>query len=593
MTIAYVGGKGAGTAGRGGGSISLTTGLTGGLGGAPIAGDLVIVSVAVGSQARNPNISVLTPTGYSNYSQLNPTAATYDTSFVVAYKVMGSTPDTTVTIPASGNNADAIAYTIHVFRGTKVGDPIIEAVSAVGTGVTSCPNPASVTPSSIGGAGDSDTWIFVSGAGAAATGANFTASYLTNFLTFTGADTNDVTIGSGYYTDYTTGTYDPPAFGGCRVNAANSWASWTIALEPEYRNPTDTDGALAGAGATLSGSASRTGATVTHGATGDLAATGAALAASANRFLTHSSTGVLAGAGVLLSGTANRFRQMGSSGALAGAGAALAGTASRERIRSTSGALAGTGATLAGSASRVTPFVTHDTAGALTAAAGALAGTASRTRQHPSTGDLAGSGALLAGTSNRFRQMATSGTLVGTGAALVGEATRSGGATSHDASGDLAAAGASLIAEAVKLALHEVSGNLQATGATLAGDALLTPQPVLHDTSGALAGAGTRMTGGAINVSNNPAPAQHGGGGGGGGPALRRLTDNFDKTIKATIAQRAAAVEKALHVTPTPEPAPAPVAAPTPEPGESATEVEARRHRRQQEEFFIMSLLLG
>ena len=73
MAISYVGGKVAGTAGQGGGSITLTTGLAGGSGGAPLAGDLVVVTVSVGSAARAPTIAISTPTGYTPLTALDHT----------------------------------------------------------------------------------------------------------------------------------------------------------------------------------------------------------------------------------------------------------------------------------------------------------------------------------------------------------------------------------------------------------------------------------------------------------------------------------------------------------------------------------------
>lgn len=228
MAISYVGGKGAGAAGQGGGSISLTTGLTGGSGGAPIEGDLVVVTVSVGTAARAPTIAISTPSGYTPLTPQRTTATTYDTNVQTCYKVMGSTPDTAVTIPPSGNNADGIAYTIQVFRGV---DPTtamdVSPTYATGSGANSNPNPAAITPATAG------AWIVCCGGGAAATGAVYTAGYLTNLLTYNGPDTNDGTVGSGYYTGWTSGSYDPAAFGGGNANAANSWGATTLALRPQ------------------------------------------------------------------------------------------------------------------------------------------------------------------------------------------------------------------------------------------------------------------------------------------------------------------------------------------------------------------------
>lgn len=228
MAISYVGGKGAGAAGQGGGSISLTTGLTGGSGGAPIEGDLVVVTVSVGTAARAPTIAISTPSGYTPLTAQRTTATTYDTNVQTCYKVMGSTPDTAVTIPPSGNNADGIAYTIQVFRGVDPTTPMdVSPTYATGSGTNSNPNPAAITPTTAG------AWIVCCGGGAAAAGVVYTAGYLTNFLTYNGSDTNDGTVGSGYYTGWTSGSYDPAAFGGGNANAANSWGATTLVLRPQ------------------------------------------------------------------------------------------------------------------------------------------------------------------------------------------------------------------------------------------------------------------------------------------------------------------------------------------------------------------------
>lgn len=228
MPIQYVGGK---TAGRANGtsdlSVAINSGLTGGIGSAALAGDLVIVTVSTGTAARQPALAITTPSGYTALTAQRTTATTYDTNVQTSYKRMGSTPDTTVTIPASGNNADGQAYTIQVFRGVDDINPLdVTPTYATGSGTNSNPNPAAITPVTAG------SWIVFCGGGAAATGAVYTASYLTNFLSSNGADTNDGTVGAGYYTAWTSGAYDGAAFAGGNANAANSWGCTTIALRP-------------------------------------------------------------------------------------------------------------------------------------------------------------------------------------------------------------------------------------------------------------------------------------------------------------------------------------------------------------------------
>jgi hypothetical protein len=229
MAITYVGGRGAGRAnGTSALSVAINSGLSGGSGGAPIEGDLVVVTVSTGTAARAPTLSISTPTGYTALTAQRTTATTYDTNVQTSYKFMGSTPDTTVTIPASGNAADGQAYTIQVFRGVDPTTPLdVTPTYATGSGANNRPDPAAITPITSG------AWIVVCTGGAAATGTTaLTASYLTNLLFFNGADTNDGNVASGYYTGWTSGSYDPAVFAGGSVNAANSWGATTIALRP-------------------------------------------------------------------------------------------------------------------------------------------------------------------------------------------------------------------------------------------------------------------------------------------------------------------------------------------------------------------------
>jgi hypothetical protein len=231
MPISYVGGQVASRAGATSG-LSVTFALTGGSNATPQAGDLVVVTAIVGSQARNPAQAVATPAGYTALTQLNPTAQTYDTSLNVSWKIMGGTPDTTVTIPSTGNTADGQSYSIQVFRGVDPDVPMdVTPTSASGTG-TGRPNPPSITPSSSG------AWVVICGGGAAATGANYTGptNFTTNFLTSTGADTNDSMVGSGYWNGWSSGAVDPAQYTGGTTNSVDSWAAYTLALRPAVAN---------------------------------------------------------------------------------------------------------------------------------------------------------------------------------------------------------------------------------------------------------------------------------------------------------------------------------------------------------------------
>lgn len=227
MAIAYVGGQVAGRTNPSS-ALSVNFALTGGLASVPAAGDLVIVTAVTGSAAGNPAMAVTTPTGYTALGQLNQSAVTADTSMNTSYKRMTATPDTSVTIPGTTNNAWGEAYSIQVFRGVDASTPMdTAAIPAGGTG-TGRPDPDSITPVTTG------AWVVICGGGAAAAGANYTAptNYTTNFLTANGADTTDAMVGSGYWTGWTSGPENPGAYTGGTTGANDSWTAYTIALRP-------------------------------------------------------------------------------------------------------------------------------------------------------------------------------------------------------------------------------------------------------------------------------------------------------------------------------------------------------------------------
>lgn len=225
MAISYVGGQDGGRAGVNN-TQTVNFSLVGGTNSTPSANDLVIITTVVGSQARNPAQAV---SGYTALGQLNPTAATYDTSLNVSYKFMGSTPDTSFALPSTGNNADAQSYTVQVFRGVNLATPLdVAVVSATNTG-TSRPDPGAIVPITTG------AWVVICGGGAATTGANYVAptNFTTNFLTRFDADTNDSLVGSGYWSGWTSGSVNPNAYTGGSNTTSDSWAAYTLALRPQ------------------------------------------------------------------------------------------------------------------------------------------------------------------------------------------------------------------------------------------------------------------------------------------------------------------------------------------------------------------------
>lgn len=198
--------------------------LTGGLASSASAGDLVVVYFAVGSTA-DVNLVIA---GYTEVADLYIND-TYDANLAVGYKVMGSTPDTTVTLTGGTlGTANAGAIAIQVWRNVDPLLPLdVAAVTATSTN-SAAANPPAITPVTSGAV------IVAGGAAAHARGSvTFSSSDLSGFVTSGGANnTNDATVGLGYAT-WTSGAFDPAAFTFNSTDSGqHSWAAVTLALRP-------------------------------------------------------------------------------------------------------------------------------------------------------------------------------------------------------------------------------------------------------------------------------------------------------------------------------------------------------------------------
>lgn len=147
--LVFVGGRAA-TAGNGGNAtITISSGLTGGIGTAAAADDLVVVFGGYKSTATRSEADITT-TGYSKRyygtGANNPAA-------VLGWKIMGGTPDTDVVGTGNGNAAYACAYVCHVWR--NIYSVINDASKSWGSAshITTSANPKTWTGVSIGSDG--------------------------------------------------------------------------------------------------------------------------------------------------------------------------------------------------------------------------------------------------------------------------------------------------------------------------------------------------------------------------------------------------------------------------------------------------------
>lgn len=225
MAISYVGGIVAAVAGSTSDTvISLSGTLTGGSDSSPSAGDLVVVTIAVGHTGDAVTTDIIT----ADYTELTALTAddTRDIRLMTGYKFMGGTPDTDVTISGSDVTTAAMAYTVQVFRGVDISTPMdVAVVTATGLSLGR-PDPDAITPVTDG------AWIVVCTGATTTTSATFTYSDMTNVLSVYSNDTDDVIIGSGYNDTWTSGAFDPVASSTGSISVNDCWAAYTLALRP-------------------------------------------------------------------------------------------------------------------------------------------------------------------------------------------------------------------------------------------------------------------------------------------------------------------------------------------------------------------------
>jgi hypothetical protein len=368
---------------------NVTVGLTGlGL----QQGDLVICFVA--SSGTADQVMSTTSSGWTKRSDVYANG-TIDTNLAAFWKIMGASPDSSFVGVGPGGSSNATIAGAIAFDGIDPASPFIVAdTTATGT-ATSVPNPPSLTT------GDATAAVVAAGAGVAGTGAAFTSASLTGFVSANHAETNDCALGYGYSLNKS--GFDPAAFGGGNVNAANSWAAMTLGLKPLAATTHAGDAALSGAGTIAAvGRRTQPGAVGISGA-GTLAASGAIL---------KLASAVLAGTGTLAALGTSSLK-----GAFAANGSSTMAAVPKSALKGVS-ALSGSGTVVA--AAQVMRSGRASVSGTGTAAfapAMALSGTCT----------LAGAG-----------QFTSSATLSGSGTAHQGQASVSGTGLLVAAAGDSA-----------------------------------------------------------------------------------------------------------------------------------------------------------
>ena len=221
--ITYVGGQ-TGTAAGQTANIDVNFALTGGSNATPQAGDLVIITFCLAGTS-DFSLIVEEPAG-TDYDLLGTesyVSDTFDVNRRTTARVMPGTPETAFRLDNGlGGIADAMAWSVHVFRGQH-GTYLEQAVQQNSATNTSIVNPGGITPTTAG------TWVYVVGCGALGTGrqGSYTSSDLTAFIATSQDDTNAVNIGAGYF-EWTAGAFNPATFGGGGTDNAEHSYSWMI-----------------------------------------------------------------------------------------------------------------------------------------------------------------------------------------------------------------------------------------------------------------------------------------------------------------------------------------------------------------------------
>lgn len=229
LGIQFVGGT-ANSATTGANFASSLTGLTGGIDTEPRPGDLVIVytGIAAGS-AITCGIDTGVSTGWT--SDLLPSANDVrDCTLKNFYKIMGATPDTSVTCISGNNSSYSSMFAAIVLRGVHQTTP--KDVNSVGTnGINGAPiNSTAITPVTAGACIVSGGINTGTGTPTAITAAP--AAFTNLVTTMRNTPSVDANIAIAIQLGWTSGAVDPGDFTGATLGVDDSMAAISMAIRP-------------------------------------------------------------------------------------------------------------------------------------------------------------------------------------------------------------------------------------------------------------------------------------------------------------------------------------------------------------------------
>lgn len=196
--------------------------------------DFLIIVYGCGHTA-SVSLSIIN-SGWTTLSSNYINATTADTNMIVAYKKMGSTPDSNVIVSSAGSTAASPGFVIMAFRNVDTSNPFDVANTSSSATNTHLVNPAAITPVT------KNAVIVCAGFGATIDPQApvnrfttlFSSSDLENFTSCGYGDTTDGVCGMGLYTRWTSGAFDPVAWTSSSSDATSqSYQSVTMALRPQ------------------------------------------------------------------------------------------------------------------------------------------------------------------------------------------------------------------------------------------------------------------------------------------------------------------------------------------------------------------------
>lgn len=201
-----------------GANVSLTA-LTGGIATSAAQNDIVIVFLHQISASSDIDVTLTTPTGYTELADLYANGPTYDTNLGVYWKRMGATPDTSLTASASSSY-----FAVGVYRNVDVATALdATTTTATGTG-TGLPNPPAITTVT-----DKALVVVGFGANSRSSGVQTTPSGYGNSIV---SGTN-CAVGQCSKVISTAGPEDPALWANWTPASGSSWAAASIALRPK------------------------------------------------------------------------------------------------------------------------------------------------------------------------------------------------------------------------------------------------------------------------------------------------------------------------------------------------------------------------